>query len=111
MSKTRAFGPFFVGDFQLKAKMKAGEWGSTGLEPATLPSDALIEAVNNLVPARNSHVTNGQQKEGISEEGKASGFIDWDGAPSRIRTCDPCLRRAVLYPAELWARNDVAVRR
>ncbi len=30
-----------------------------------------------------------------------------NGAPSRIRTCDPCLRRAVLYPAELWARDDV----
>ena len=25
------------------------------------------------------------------------------GAPDRIRTCDPCLRRAVLYPAELRA--------
>ncbi len=25
------------------------------------------------------------------------------GAPSAIRTRDPCLRRAVLYPAELWA--------
>lgn len=25
------------------------------------------------------------------------------GAPGRIRTCDPCLRRAVLYPAELQA--------
>ena len=24
------------------------------------------------------------------------------GAPSRIRTCDLCLRRAALYPAELW---------
>ena len=24
-----------------------------------------------------------------------------NGAPDRIRTCDPCLRRAVLYPAEL----------
>ena len=27
------------------------------------------------------------------------------GAPDRIRTCDPCLRRAVLYPAELRARG------
>ena len=26
------------------------------------------------------------------------------GAPDTIRTCDPCLRRAVLYPAELRAR-------
>src|SRR6185437_7642443 len=26
------------------------------------------------------------------------------GAPNTIRTCDPRLRRAVLYPAELWAR-------
>ena len=29
--------------------------------------------------------------------------IDLIGAPDRIRTCDPCLRRAVLYPAELRA--------
>ena len=27
------------------------------------------------------------------------------GAPDTIRTCDPCLRRAVLYPAELRARR------
>ena len=27
------------------------------------------------------------------------------GAPDRIRTCDPCLRRAVLYPAELRVRR------
>ncbi len=26
------------------------------------------------------------------------------GAPDRIRTCDLCLRRAALYPAELRAR-------
>jgi hypothetical protein len=28
-----------------------------------------------------------------------------DGAPDRIRTCDPYLRRVVLYPAELRARG------
>ena len=28
-----------------------------------------------------------------------------NGAPDRIRTCDPCLRRAVLYPAELRVRK------
>jgi hypothetical protein len=28
-----------------------------------------------------------------------------DGRPSRIRTCDPLLRRQVLYPTELSARN------
>ena len=27
------------------------------------------------------------------------------GAPNTIRTCDPRLRRAVLYPSELWARK------
>src|SRR5690606_36795563 len=26
-----------------------------------------------------------------------------DGLPSRSRTCDPQLRRLMLYPAELWA--------
>jgi hypothetical protein len=28
--------------------------------------------------------------------------IGLSGAPSTIRTCDLCLRRATLYPAELW---------
>ena len=28
-------------------------------------------------------------------------YLDADGAPDRIRTCDLCLRRAALYPAEL----------
>ena len=28
-----------------------------------------------------------------------------DGAPDRIRTCDLCLRRAALYPAELRVRE------
>src|SRR6476620_4389472 len=27
------------------------------------------------------------------------------GAPKRIRTSDLCLRRAALYPAELWVRR------
>lgn len=31
------------------------------------------------------------------------------GAPNTIRTCDPRLRRAVLYPAELWALCDFVV--
>ena len=31
------------------------------------------------------------------------GAFVFSGAPDRIRTCDPCLRRAVLYPAELRA--------
>ncbi len=26
-----------------------------------------------------------------------------NGTPSRIRTCDPLLRRQMLYPSELWA--------
>ena len=31
--------------------------------------------------------------------------MQMSGAPERIRTSDPCLRRAVLYPAELRARG------
>ncbi len=41
-------------------------------------------------PRRRSAIKNRDNKEG--------------GAPDRIRTCDPCLRRAILYPAELRAR-------
>ncbi len=32
------------------------------------------------------------------------------GAPDTVRTCDPCLRRAVLYPAELRARGRHVIR-
>jgi hypothetical protein len=32
---------------------------------------------------------------------KAAKYLESIGAPSRIRTCDLCLRRAALYPAEL----------
>ncbi len=31
------------------------------------------------------------------------GPVGWAGAPSRTRTCNPKLRRLVLYPLELWA--------
>ena len=33
--------------------------------------------------------------------------IDMSGAPKRIRTSDLCLRRAALYPAELWVPEAV----
>jgi hypothetical protein len=33
--------------------------------------------------------------------------IEIAGAPDKIRTCDLCLRRAALYPAELRAREAV----
>ena len=33
------------------------------------------------------------------------------GAPDRIRTCDPKLRRLVLYPTELRARAKGAIAR
>jgi hypothetical protein len=32
------------------------------------------------------------------------------GLPSTIRTCDLRLRRAVLYPAELWAVFELKLR-
>jgi hypothetical protein len=31
------------------------------------------------------------------------------GAPDKIRTCDLCLRRAALYPAELRARVAISI--
>jgi hypothetical protein len=30
-------------------------------------------------------------------------MIEKIGTPSRTRTCDPLLRRQMLYPPELWA--------
>jgi hypothetical protein len=37
-----------------------------------------------------------------SDIGTAAGYFD-GGLPNRNRTCDPKLRRLVLYPTELWA--------
>src|SRR5690606_4004962 len=48
----------------------------------------------------------------LSDEGRnprSAARITWgfkgSGALDRIRTCDPCLRRAVLYPTELRVRK------
>jgi hypothetical protein len=35
---------------------------------------------------------------------RIQGVLDFTGAPDTIRTCDLCLRRATLYPAELRVR-------
>ena len=50
-------------------------------------------------------------------ENRIRQFEDWEfevdesGAPDRIRTCDLCLRRAALYPAELRAlRGGISYR-
>jgi hypothetical protein len=39
-------------------------------------------------------------------------ILKWiNGTPSRIRTCDPLLRRQMLYPTELWAHSFLLVYR
>ena len=38
---------------------------------------------------------------------KGGAKVNLDGLPSTIRTCDLRLRRAVLYPAELWAVFEI----
>ncbi len=40
-----------------------------------------------------------------SREAKYEQILDLTGAPDTIRTCDLCLRRATLYPAELRVRG------
>src|SRR5690606_6983108 len=40
-----------------------------------------------------------------TQEGPPCGEPSCVGAPDRIRTCDLCLRRAALYPAELRVRT------
>jgi hypothetical protein len=36
-------------------------------------------------------------------------FIYFIGLPNRNRTCDPQLRRLMLYPTELWAVCEAAL--
>ena len=43
------------------------------------------------------------ERTGYFRKRQNSGFLN-NGAPGRIRTCDPKLRRLVLYPTELRAR-------
>jgi hypothetical protein len=40
---------------------------------------------------------------------KSLNLLCLSGAPDRIRTCDLCLRRAALYPAELRVQQSVGV--
>ncbi len=42
----------------------------------------------------------------LAKNGRMAKWLIWlvfSGTPSRIRTCDPLLRRQMLYPPELWA--------
>ena len=41
---------------------------------------------------------------------KNSDFNFENGAPKGIRTSDLCLRRATLYPAELWVHKNILLR-
>ena len=41
---------------------------------------------------------------------RSTGQVSIVSAPSMIRTCDPRLRRPMLYPAELWARGSASWR-
>jgi hypothetical protein len=56
---------------------------------------------SKAAPARTRKITITSLKIAPSKD-----IVEWkeDGTPGRIRTCDPCLRRAVLYPSELRAR-------
>ena len=64
-------------------------------------NDATIRIVGEA--ATLEQVMAGTASRAESKAAGASVFADRyrDGAPDRIRTCDLCLRRAALYPAEL----------
>ena len=57
-------------------------------------------------PARSAHgrTWSNKVRDTLTDTRPGSVSIGEIGAPSRTRTCDPELRRHVLYPAELWAR-------
>ena len=52
-------------------------------------------------PSRYSRDRNDRGKRSVKNRSAEWSILVWDGAPDRIRTCDLCLRRAALYPAEL----------
>ena len=63
---------------------------------------------NELKVAQNSLLVNSDPQRGHGGESNRitrSKFLTGGGAPGRIRTCDPRLRRPLLYPAELRAQT------
>src|SRR3990170_656628 len=74
-------------------------------EPASKVNGAPEEGEANVVREASLRVsrTPGAQAQGRESERRDMNEVS--GAPERIRTSDPRLRRAVLYPAELRAQG------
>jgi hypothetical protein len=81
--------------------------------PKNLEVDAASVAAANVsfgskadirISARRSPRVLSIEPTGYFENRRIPWFLMINGAPGRIRTCDPKLRRLVLYPTELRAR-------
>ena len=89
----------YMGVPQLPA-LSAEAWDAARCVPAS------PEPLNKHAASRDSHATPADpfaQKRALRLKCSVSWVF---GAPETIRTSDPCLRRAVLYPTELRARGS-----
>ena len=69
----------------------------------TLGPRSASPKVSPCVLARGWHATKGRSDERQQHTGHMAADLDSLGAPGRTRTCDPLLRRQLLYPTELRA--------
>ena len=77
---------------------------------------AMLESESNALPLgdtpshlKNYGVIEGDRTLDLQSHNLAFSQLNYDhhnGAPRRIRTFDLCLRRALLYPAELWKQVE-----
>jgi hypothetical protein len=79
-------------------RMLSGNKDSVHRRPYTVPHSASGHGLSHA-HGRTIFPNSGKQKGVMREE------LDFAGAPDTIRTCDLCLRRATLYPAELRVRR------
>jgi hypothetical protein len=78
--------------------------GGPAHDAALLSADATMEIAKGMTRA--TKLGGAFAARASSYDGKAElRMTDLIGAPDRSRTCDLCLRRAALYPAELRVRN------
>ncbi len=75
---------------------RLGAVPTAGLRSQEPICDATIRKFHKVAPQGLQRITH-KKAPGLS----TWGFLSVSGAPGGIRTHDPCLRRAVLYPAEL----------
>jgi hypothetical protein len=92
-------------DIKASALLRQLERVSGGLEfarKASAPASLINPTWARLLPQSRNALKDGNRKAGLVAENTED-----NGEPGRTRTCDPLLRRQMLYPPELRARTGL----